>query len=108
VFKNWRVVVVGRSRIVGIPVALELLENNATVQICHHKASDLSARCRVGAFSSAVWSQTEDLPSVVKRADIVVAGARRRVLRSLDAALLALTRYFSSGWPRSICQGQLD
>ena len=47
------IVVVGRSAILGKPVAMMLLNENATVTICH--------------------SRTKDLPSVVRRADIVVA-----------------------------------
>jgi len=48
-----KAVVVGRSIILGKPVALYLLQKNATVTICH--------------------SRTKDLPSIVKDADIVVA-----------------------------------
>lgn len=51
--KGKEVVVVGRSIILGKPVALALLERHATVTICH--------------------SRTQDLPGVVRRADIVVA-----------------------------------
>ena len=39
-------VVVGRSNIVGKPMALLLLHENATVTICHSKTSDLAAECR--------------------------------------------------------------
>ena len=48
-------VVVGRSRIVGKPMALLLLEENATVTLCH--------------------SRTKDLDFHLKRADIVVVAA---------------------------------
>jgi methylenetetrahydrofolate dehydrogenase (NADP+)/methenyltetrahydrofolate cyclohydrolase len=48
-----RAVVIGRSDIVGKPVAALLLRENATVTICH--------------------SRTRDLPDVVRQADIVVA-----------------------------------
>ena len=41
-----RAVVVGRSDIVGKPMALMLLHENATVTICHSKTSDLPALCR--------------------------------------------------------------
>ncbi len=41
-----QVVVVGRSHLVGKPVALLLLAENATVQICHSKTQDLTAQCR--------------------------------------------------------------
>jgi methylenetetrahydrofolate dehydrogenase (NADP+)/methenyltetrahydrofolate cyclohydrolase len=50
-------VVVGRSIILGKPVALLLLNRHATVTICH--------------------SRTEDLPSVIRRADILVAAVGR-------------------------------
>src|SRR5580704_2870452 len=40
------VVVVGRSDIVGKPVAMLLLNANATVTICHSKTRDLPAVCR--------------------------------------------------------------
>jgi methylenetetrahydrofolate dehydrogenase (NADP+) / methenyltetrahydrofolate cyclohydrolase len=43
-----RAVVVGRSDIVGKPVALMLLHENATVTICHSKTPDLPAVCRQG------------------------------------------------------------
>ena len=39
-------VVVGRSNIVGKPVAQLLLDENATVTICHSKTRDLAAVCR--------------------------------------------------------------
>ena len=41
-----RAVVVGRSDIVGKPVALLLLHEHATVTICHSKTRDLAAVCR--------------------------------------------------------------
>ena len=41
-----RAVVVGRSNIVGKPLALMLLQRNATVTICHSKTKDLAAVCR--------------------------------------------------------------
>ncbi len=50
-------VVVGRSDIVGKPVALLLLHQNATVTICH--------------------SKTRDLPAIVRQADILVAAIGR-------------------------------
>ncbi|MDO8880799.1 MAG: bifunctional methylenetetrahydrofolate dehydrogenase/methenyltetrahydrofolate cyclohydrolase FolD [Coriobacteriia bacterium] len=41
-----RAVVVGRSTIVGKPMALLLLEANATVTVCHSRTADLPAVCR--------------------------------------------------------------
>ena len=41
-----RAVVIGRSEIVGKPMALLLLRRNATVTICHSRTRDLPAVCR--------------------------------------------------------------
>jgi len=41
-----RAVVIGRSSIVGKPMALLLLESNATVTVCHSRTADLPAVCR--------------------------------------------------------------
>jgi methylenetetrahydrofolate dehydrogenase (NADP+) / methenyltetrahydrofolate cyclohydrolase len=43
-----RAVIVGRSDIVGKPVALLLLHEHATVTICHSKTPNLAAVCREG------------------------------------------------------------
>ena len=43
-----RAVVVGRSDIVGKPVAMLLLHEHATVTMCHSKTPDLAAVCREG------------------------------------------------------------
>lgn len=52
-----RAVVLGRSNIVGLPVAMLLLHRNATLTICH--------------------SRTQNLPEVVRQADILVAAVGR-------------------------------
>lgn len=41
-----RVTVVGRSAVVGKPLAMLLLQRNATVTVCHTKTKDLPAACR--------------------------------------------------------------
>ncbi len=45
-FAGKHAVVVGRSNIVGKPMALLLLRENATVTICHSRTADLAAICR--------------------------------------------------------------
>ena len=50
-------VVLGRSNIVGLPVAMLLLHRNATITICH--------------------SRTKDLPAVTREADILIAAVGR-------------------------------
>jgi len=57
-------VVMGRSDIVGKPMALLLMHANATVTICH--------------------SKTRDLPEVTRRADIVVAAMGRAAMVTPD------------------------
>ena len=44
--KGKRVVVIGRSLVVGKPVAMMLLERHATVTICHSRTVDMQALCR--------------------------------------------------------------
>ena len=59
--KGKRAVVIGRSNIVGLPVAKMLLDANATVTLCH--------------------TRTVDLPSVTREAEIlVVAAGRPRII----------------------------
>ncbi len=41
-----KAVVVGRSHLVGKPVALLLLAENATVKICHSRTQDLAEQCK--------------------------------------------------------------
>lgn len=57
-------VVVGRSDLVGKPVAFLLLERNATVTMCH--------------------SRTRDLPAVCSRADVLVAAIGRAEMIGAD------------------------
>ena len=45
-FAGAEAVVVGRSNIVGKPVAIMLMHENATVTICHSRTRDLAAVCR--------------------------------------------------------------
>ena len=44
--KGKRVTVIGRSLVIGKPVAMLLLARHATVTICHTRTKDLAARCR--------------------------------------------------------------
>ncbi len=41
-----RAVIVGRSNLVGRPVALLLMHRNATVTVCHSRTQDIAAVCR--------------------------------------------------------------
>lgn len=43
-----RAVIVGRSMVVGRPLSMLLLKENATVTVCHTRTRDLKAMCREG------------------------------------------------------------
>ncbi len=62
--KGANVVVLGRSMVVGKPVSMLLLGENATVTICH--------------------SKTKDLPKVCANADVLVAGVGRARMVTAD------------------------
>lgn len=53
-------VIVGRSNIVGKPLAIMLLNNNATVTICH--------------------SKTQNLKEITKQADILISAVGKRII----------------------------
>jgi len=63
-------VVVGRSDIVGKPVAMLLLNNNATVTVCHSKTRDLQEVCRRANILVAAIGR----PGMITR-DYVTPGA---------------------------------
>ncbi len=63
-FSGANAVVLGRSNIVGMPVALLLVHRDATVTICH--------------------SRTRNLPDVVRQADILVAAVGRAHMVKAD------------------------
>jgi 5,10-methylene-tetrahydrofolate dehydrogenase/methenyl tetrahydrofolate cyclohydrolase len=52
-------VVLGRSNIVGMPAALLLVKENATVTICHSKSKDLAVICREADILIAAIGRTE-------------------------------------------------
>lgn len=61
-----RAVILGRSRIVGLPMSLLLLHRNATVTICH--------------------SRTENIASVAREADILIAAIGKKAM--VDASYI--------------------
>jgi methylenetetrahydrofolate dehydrogenase (NADP+)/methenyltetrahydrofolate cyclohydrolase len=75
-----RAVVIGRSEIVGKPMALLLLRKNATVTICH--------------------SRTRDLPAVCREADILVAAIGRAGFIEPSSSTWASIGSPMPTWPR--------
>ncbi len=57
--KGKKVAVVGRSMVVGKPLAMLLLDKNATVTICHSRTNDLPAVCRENEVVVAAVGRAE-------------------------------------------------
>jgi methylenetetrahydrofolate dehydrogenase (NADP+) / methenyltetrahydrofolate cyclohydrolase len=77
-----RAVVVGRSDIVGKPVALLLLHEHATVTICHSKTPDLAAVCR----------EADILVAAIGRPAMVTADFIREGAVVIDVGINRLTK----------------
>ena len=72
-------VVVGRSNIVGKPMAMLLLHENATVTICHSRTPDLKAQCRqADILVSAVGKTGLITADMVKPGAVVIDVAMNR------------------------------
>ncbi len=72
-------VIVGRSNIVGKPLALLLLQRNATVTVCHTRTTDLSAHTRRADILVAAVGKAGLItgPMVKKGAVVVDVGSNR-------------------------------
>ena len=89
-------VVVGRSDIVGKPMALLLLHQNATVTICHSRTPDLAAECRRADILVAAVGR----PALI-RGDFIQPGATviDVGMNRLDTAQ-AVEAVFGAGTPK--------
>ena len=70
-------VVIGRSNIVGKPMAMLLLQKNGTVTICHSRTKDLTAICR----------QADILVAAVGRAKFVTADMVKEGATVIDVGI---------------------
>jgi methylenetetrahydrofolate dehydrogenase (NADP+)/methenyltetrahydrofolate cyclohydrolase len=73
-------VVVGRSDIVGKPMAMLLLHQNATVTICHSKTAHLAEECRRGEILVAALGKPAFLTAEFMRpgATVIDVGTNRK------------------------------
>lgn len=67
-----RAVIVGRSMVVGRPLSMLLLKENATVTICHTKTRDLPGVCREGEILIAAAGKARMLDNSFAGKDAVV------------------------------------
>ena len=93
-----RAVVIGRSDIVGKPMALLLLHQDATVTICHSRTPDVAGLAReADVLVAAVGRAAYVTPAFVKPGATVIDVGINRVT---DAALV--TQWFAAGHPRRV------
>lgn len=77
--KGKRCVVIGRSNIVGKPMALLLLQEHGTVTICHSRTQDLAAVCREADILVAAVGKVDMVTAdMVKPGAVVVDVAMNR------------------------------
>jgi methylenetetrahydrofolate dehydrogenase (NADP+)/methenyltetrahydrofolate cyclohydrolase len=89
-------VVIGRSDIVGKPMALLLLHRDATVTICHSRTPDVAALCRLGdIIVAAVGRAGLVRPEFIKPGATVIDVGMNTVSDAAVAASL-----FPAGHPR--------
>eukprot|EP00392_Amoebophrya_sp_AT5.2_P010099 g10152.t1 len=68
-----KAVVLGRSNIVGVPLSLLLLHEDATVTVCHSKTLNLEEECKQADILCCAMGKAEFVPgSFVKRGAVVV------------------------------------
>ena len=80
-------VVVGRSDIVGKPMAMLLLHENATVTICHSKTQDLAGICRQGDILVAAMGRAAALTAdFIKPGATVIDVGTNRIADRAEAA----------------------
>lgn len=78
-------VVVGRSDIVGKPMAMLLLHENATVTICHSKTKDLAAFCRsADILVAAIGKAGIITPEMVRPGAVLVDVGMNRITSQQD------------------------
>lgn len=77
-------VVVGRSNIVGKPMAALLLRENATVTVCHSRTKDLASECRRADILVAAVGRAGTIgPDAVREGAVVIdVGTNRLTERS--------------------------
>jgi len=82
-----RAVVVGRSDIVGKPMALLLLHAHATVTICHSRTADLPGVCREGEILVAAMGRAAMLTAeYIRPGAVVIDVGMNRITDRAEAA----------------------
>jgi len=95
-----RAVVLGRSDIVGKPVALMLLRENATVTICHSGTANLMEECRRADILVAAMGKPAFLTSeyIAPGATVIDVGTSRIVDRDEAVRIGKSEEFDRKGW----------
>ena len=88
--------VVGRSDIVGKPMALLLLQRDATVTICHSKTTDLAAVCREADILVAATGRAGLVTKAFVKPGATVVDVGMNTITDLAVAM----QWFPEGHPR--------
>jgi len=78
-------VIVGRSDIVGKPMAMLLLHENATVTLCHSKTKDLAGFCRLAdILVAAIGKPGMITPEMVRPGSVLIDVGMNRITSQED------------------------
>ncbi|SRR5258706_8537771 len=93
-------VVIGRSDIVGKPMALMLLQENATVTICHSRTSNLAEEChRADILVAAIGKPAFITAEFIAQGSTVIDVGTNRITDPSTAARLGRAEEFErKGW----------
>jgi methylenetetrahydrofolate dehydrogenase (NADP+)/methenyltetrahydrofolate cyclohydrolase len=92
-----RAVVVGRSDIVGKPMALLLLAESATVTICHSRTADLAEECRHADILIAAIGEPALITSdFIAPGTTVIDVGTNRITNPAEAERLGMSEQFES------------
>jgi methylenetetrahydrofolate dehydrogenase (NADP+)/methenyltetrahydrofolate cyclohydrolase len=91
-----RACVLGRSDIVGKPMALLLLQRNATVTVCHSKTPDLAAVCREADILVAATGRAGLVTKAFVKPGATVVDVGMNTITDLAVAM----KWFPEGHPR--------
>jgi methylenetetrahydrofolate dehydrogenase (NADP+)/methenyltetrahydrofolate cyclohydrolase len=97
-----RVVVAGRSFVIGRPVAMMLLSEDATVSICHSKTKDLASICReADILIAATGVQGMITPEFVHGAQVILdvgihVNSEGNLCGDVDASASACSAMYTS------------
>ena len=94
------VVVIGRSNVVGKPVAILLLQKNATVTVCHSRTQNLpqllkSADVMVAAVGKACFVKPEMVKEGVVIVDVGINSVDGKLMGDVDPAVAAKASAFT-------------